>query len=305
MANHAVANAVGAAIAQVSGEVDQIFTNLGREELLEQARKIAVGRAVAAGADADTVTVIEQEDIPAGLPAGQRRPGAGAGGGRDRRPRRLNRAGSGIGRLQCRGCCRTAFGFQAGGARAPPVFLSVRAGLRDAESWREWARWRLQPPALPPRSSRAACRQSMKHWAAGVGGESARVTMHTRAAGSAVQRHHAQGARQQLMLEQVAHEDAQRVAFGDQGQAYGDGLAGDHIAGRRQAVGGIGQAQQVGRRLDIARHQPERLVQLGQAARAAQRMADARAYRQRQVVERGAGEPSSIWPPYSVWTSRS
>ena len=64
MANHAVANAVGAAIAQVSGEVDQIFTNLGREELLEQARKIAVGRAVAAGADADTVTVIEQEDIP-------------------------------------------------------------------------------------------------------------------------------------------------------------------------------------------------------------------------------------------------
>ena len=63
VANHAVANAVGAAIAQVSGEVDQIFTNLGREELLEQARKIAVGRA-AAGADADTVTVIEQEDIP-------------------------------------------------------------------------------------------------------------------------------------------------------------------------------------------------------------------------------------------------
>lgn len=63
VANHAVAN-VGAAIAQVSGEVDQIFTNLGREELLEQARKIAVGRAVAAGADADTVTVIEQEDIP-------------------------------------------------------------------------------------------------------------------------------------------------------------------------------------------------------------------------------------------------
>ena len=92
VANHAVANAVGAAIAQVSGEVDQIFTNLGREELLEQARKIAVGRAVRwrrrgyrhgdrAGGHS------------AGLPAGQRRPGAGAGGGRDRRPRRLNRAG--------------------------------------------------------------------------------------------------------------------------------------------------------------------------------------------------------------------
>ena len=72
----------------------------------------------------------------------------------------------------------------------------------------------------------------MKHWAAGVGGESARVTMHTRAAGSAWSSG-TMRARQQLMLEQVAHEDAQRVAFGDQGQAHGDGLAGDHIAGRR------------------------------------------------------------------------
>ena len=71
----------------------------------------------------------------------------------------------------------------------------------------------------------------MKHWAAGVGGESARVTMHTRAAGSAWSSGTMRKARQQLMLEQVAHEDAQRVAFGDQGQAYGDGLAGDHIAG--------------------------------------------------------------------------
>lgn len=62
--NHAVANAVGAAIAQVSGEVDQIFTNLSREELLERARGIAVERAVAAGADPATISVIEQEDIP-------------------------------------------------------------------------------------------------------------------------------------------------------------------------------------------------------------------------------------------------
>jgi N-methylhydantoinase A/oxoprolinase/acetone carboxylase beta subunit len=62
--NHAVANAVGAAIAQVSGEVDQIFTGLGRDVLLERARDIAVGRAVAAGADPATVSVIEQEDIP-------------------------------------------------------------------------------------------------------------------------------------------------------------------------------------------------------------------------------------------------
>jgi N-methylhydantoinase A/oxoprolinase/acetone carboxylase beta subunit len=62
--NHAVANAVGAAIAQVSGEVDQIFTGLSRDALLERARAIAVERAVASGADRDTVSVIEQEDIP-------------------------------------------------------------------------------------------------------------------------------------------------------------------------------------------------------------------------------------------------
>jgi N-methylhydantoinase A/oxoprolinase/acetone carboxylase beta subunit len=62
--NHAVANAVGAAIAQVSGEVDQVFTGLTRDELLERAGAIAVARAVAAGADAATITVVEQEDIP-------------------------------------------------------------------------------------------------------------------------------------------------------------------------------------------------------------------------------------------------
>jgi N-methylhydantoinase A/oxoprolinase/acetone carboxylase beta subunit len=62
--HHAVANAVGAAIAQVSGEVDQIFTGLSREALLERARDLAVERAVAAGAERASISVIEQEDIP-------------------------------------------------------------------------------------------------------------------------------------------------------------------------------------------------------------------------------------------------
>jgi hypothetical protein len=44
--HQAVANAVGAAIAQVSGEVDQIFQNLSREAALAQARRIAEQRAV-------------------------------------------------------------------------------------------------------------------------------------------------------------------------------------------------------------------------------------------------------------------
>ena len=62
--HQAVANAVGAAIAQVSGEVDQIFQNLPRQEALAQARQTAERRAVAAGAAASSLTVVESEDLP-------------------------------------------------------------------------------------------------------------------------------------------------------------------------------------------------------------------------------------------------
>jgi len=59
-----VANAVGAAIAQVSGEVDQVFTGLGRDRALQEAEGIARARAVDAGAAEATLTVVEAEDIP-------------------------------------------------------------------------------------------------------------------------------------------------------------------------------------------------------------------------------------------------
>jgi N-methylhydantoinase A/oxoprolinase/acetone carboxylase beta subunit len=59
-----VANAVGAAIAQVSGEVDQVFTGLGRERALQEAEAIARARAVEAGAAEATLTLVEAEDIP-------------------------------------------------------------------------------------------------------------------------------------------------------------------------------------------------------------------------------------------------
>jgi len=62
--HQAVANAVGAAIAQVSGEVDQIFQNLPRDEALAQARRLAEGKAVSAGADRATLAVVEVEDLP-------------------------------------------------------------------------------------------------------------------------------------------------------------------------------------------------------------------------------------------------
>lgn len=62
--HQAVANAVGAAIAQVSGEVDQIFQDVSREEAIGEARRLAEEKAVRAGADARTVGVVEVEDLP-------------------------------------------------------------------------------------------------------------------------------------------------------------------------------------------------------------------------------------------------
>jgi N-methylhydantoinase A/oxoprolinase/acetone carboxylase beta subunit len=58
------ANAVGAAIAQVSGECDQIFKDLSRTEALSAAQGIANDRAVAAGAARSSLTTIESEDMP-------------------------------------------------------------------------------------------------------------------------------------------------------------------------------------------------------------------------------------------------
>jgi N-methylhydantoinase A/oxoprolinase/acetone carboxylase beta subunit len=62
--HQAVANAVGAAIAKVSGEVDQIFQGLSREEAIDRARRLATDKAVEAGADRATLTVVEVEDLP-------------------------------------------------------------------------------------------------------------------------------------------------------------------------------------------------------------------------------------------------
>ncbi|MTI16134.1 hydantoinase/oxoprolinase family protein [Rhodobacteraceae bacterium RKSG542] len=65
--NYAVANAVGAAIAQISGDVDRIFAlenGLTREDCLRIAEEEARAKAIAAGAQADTIELIEKEDVP-------------------------------------------------------------------------------------------------------------------------------------------------------------------------------------------------------------------------------------------------
>jgi hypothetical protein len=61
-----VANAIGAAIAQVSGEVDRIFSyeKLGREQALKDARAEAEQGAIAAGAAGGTVKIVDVEELP-------------------------------------------------------------------------------------------------------------------------------------------------------------------------------------------------------------------------------------------------
>ena len=65
--NHfAVANAVGAAIAQVSGEVDRIYAlaEMTRDAALDDAKRQAIDAAVAAGAGRDTIEIVDVEDVP-------------------------------------------------------------------------------------------------------------------------------------------------------------------------------------------------------------------------------------------------
>lgn len=71
--NPGSANAVGAALALASGEVDKIvmLDTVTREDALSEATDEAVAKAVAAGADENEVRVLEVEDIPMShLPGG-------------------------------------------------------------------------------------------------------------------------------------------------------------------------------------------------------------------------------------------
>ncbi len=61
-----VANAIGAAIAQVGGECDRIFSlaELSRDEALAQAKQEATDRAVNAGAAGDSIEIVDVEEVP-------------------------------------------------------------------------------------------------------------------------------------------------------------------------------------------------------------------------------------------------
>lgn len=73
--HHAVANAYGAAIAEVSGSVDRVyqFDGVGREACLQEARELAVAEAVRGGADAAAVRITSVDEIPLAYVPGQAR----------------------------------------------------------------------------------------------------------------------------------------------------------------------------------------------------------------------------------------
>lgn len=64
--HYEVANAVGVAIAQVSGQVDRIYSldEMDRETALEDAKAEATTNAINAGADESTIEVIDIEEVP-------------------------------------------------------------------------------------------------------------------------------------------------------------------------------------------------------------------------------------------------
>jgi hypothetical protein len=64
--NYGVANAIGAAIAQCSGEIERIFSldEYTRDEAMEAARQMAHDEAVRAGADPATVEIVDVHEVP-------------------------------------------------------------------------------------------------------------------------------------------------------------------------------------------------------------------------------------------------
>ena len=64
--NFDVANAIGAAIAQVSGSIDGVFdvVTKGREAVIEEVKEAARQEALKAGAESGTIEIVELEEIP-------------------------------------------------------------------------------------------------------------------------------------------------------------------------------------------------------------------------------------------------
>jgi len=61
-----VANAIGAAMAQVGGQVEKVFSldGMSRQTALDSAKDEAIGRAVDAGANPNSMEIVELDEVP-------------------------------------------------------------------------------------------------------------------------------------------------------------------------------------------------------------------------------------------------
>lgn len=64
--NGGVANAIGSAISQISGEIEKIYSinKENREEILKQSRELAISETIKAGADSKKVEIVDMESVP-------------------------------------------------------------------------------------------------------------------------------------------------------------------------------------------------------------------------------------------------
>lgn len=64
--NGGVANAIGSAISQISGEIEKIFaiSKENRQEILNKAKESAINETIKAGADSEKVEIVDLEDVP-------------------------------------------------------------------------------------------------------------------------------------------------------------------------------------------------------------------------------------------------
>ncbi|WP_010531804.1 hydantoinase/oxoprolinase N-terminal domain-containing protein [Lentibacillus jeotgali] len=64
--NGGVANAIGSAISQISGEIEKIYaiSQENREEILSSAKELAINETIEAGADSEKVEIVDIESVP-------------------------------------------------------------------------------------------------------------------------------------------------------------------------------------------------------------------------------------------------
>ncbi|TCP20785.1 N-methylhydantoinase A/oxoprolinase/acetone carboxylase beta subunit [Scopulibacillus darangshiensis] len=64
--NGGVANAIGSAISQISGEIEKIYSisKDNRQEILDKAKQLALTETIEAGADSNKVEIVDMESIP-------------------------------------------------------------------------------------------------------------------------------------------------------------------------------------------------------------------------------------------------